>query len=114
MTICFTRGDTLKFKFLVKFQDEKVISHSDVSELFVTIKKNEYTSKILFQKTLDDIEIDATGYIHVEFRPSDTETLDYGKYLGDIEITLVNGTRKTKVFDFELLAETTFHGGDVT
>lgn len=110
----FIRGDTFKFKSLIKFKDGQVILKEDMKELFVTIKKSEYSSNIIFQKTLDDIEIDATGYIHVEFRPSDTETLDYGKYLGDIEITLVNGTRKTKVFDFELLAETTFHGGDAT
>ena len=108
------RGDTFKFKFLVKFKDNQTVLEEDVKELFVTIKKNEYTSKILFQKTLNDVEIDEEGYVHIEFKPEDTETLEYGKYVADIEITLTSGVRKTKFFDFELLSETTFHGGDVT
>lgn len=112
----FIRGDTFAFKFLIKRKDGTVINLNDIASLYITIKTSIYSNEIILKKTLDDVEVDENGYVHVVFKPSDTENLDYNKYIGDIEITLTNEYRKTKVFEMELMGETTFHknGGDAT
>ena len=105
----FIRGDTFPFKFQVKRKDGTAIIKDDIDVLFITVKTSIYTDKVIFQKTLNDIEIDEEGDFHVVFSSKDTENLNYGKYIFDIEITLKSGYRKTKLFEFELIGETTFH-----
>lgn len=109
----FIRGDTYSFKTLLKFKDNTAITKSDLESLFITCKKNVYTEDIIFQKGLDDVEIDSEGYCHIVFEPKDTEQLEYGTYVFDLEITTKSGYRKTKLFQFEISGETTFHGGDL-
>ena len=109
----FVRGDSQSFKFLIKYKDSTPIKTDDIESLFLTCKKNIYSNEIVFQKNIKDVKIDDAGCVHVTFEPKDTETLDYGKYVFDIEITTKAGYRKTKLFEFELLGETTFHGGDL-
>lgn len=108
----FVRGDTFLFKFLLKFKDETVVKSEDIDNLFITFKTSVYSKKYIFQKTLDDVKIDEEGYVHVTFEPEDTENLEYGKYVFDVEVTLKNGYRKSKLFEINLAGETTFHGGD--
>ena len=106
----FVRGDSFPFKVLLSFADKKPIKKSDISTLFVTCRQYANTNfPILFQKELDDVEIDKDGYCHIVFEPADTEGLDYGKYFFDIEITLNSGYRKSKLYEFELTKETTIH-----
>ena len=113
--ISFVRGDTFPFKFKLTMKDETIIKKEDIDTLFVTIRKYaNKSSPIIFEKTLDDVEIDEEGYGHVKFNPEDTEELIYGSYFFDIEITLTNGYRKTKTCQFTLTKETTIHeSGDV-
>ena len=109
----FKRGDTFAFKTPIKFADGSPVTYGDIDTLFVTCKaRPTNTSPILFQKSIDDINIDEEGYCHVVFKPEDTETLEYGKYFFDIEVTLRNGYRKTALHSFVLKEETTTHGGD--
>lgn len=109
----FVRGDTFSFKFLINRKDGTAVKKDDIDTLFVTVKKTIYSQNTIFQKTLNDVEIDSKGYCHVIFKPEDTETLEYGKCVFDVEITLKNGYRKTKLFEFNLEGETTFHGGEI-
>lgn len=107
----FTRGDTFAFKFLIKLANGAIITKEDIDTLFITARKYPTeTSPILFQKTLDDVEIDKDGYCHAKINPEDTEKLTYTTYCFDAEITLKNGYRKSKLFEFELMKETTMHG----
>lgn len=108
----FIRGDTQFLKFLVTFKDQTLIKLEDIDTLFITCKKSIYSRENIFQKTIDDVKIDEEGYVHIVFKPEDTESLEYGKYVFDIEITTKAGYRKTKLFEFTLVGETTFHGGD--
>ena len=109
----FTRGDTQSLKFLITLKDNTPVKFEDIGTLFITCKKSIYSNENIFQKTLEDVELDEDGYIHVIFKPDDTESLEYGKYVFDIEITTKAGYRKTKLFEFTLAGETTFHGGDI-
>lgn len=109
--ISFVRGDTLAFKTKLKTQDKIAIRKEDIDTLFVTSRKSASTeSPIIFQKTLQDVEIDSDGYCHVKFDPINTEDLKYATYFFDIEITLKSGYRKTRLFQFKLTKETTIHG----
>lgn len=111
----FVRGDTFAFKFKLTIQDKVAIQKEDIDTLFITCRR--YASKefpVVFEKTLDDVEIDDNGYCHAKFEPKDTEKLAYGSYFFDIEVTLKNGYRKTKLFQFKITKETTIHeSGDV-
>ena len=106
----FVRGDSFPFKTLVTYLNGNPIKREDISTLFVTCRQYANINyPILFQKELDDVEIDKDGYCHIVFEPADTEGLDYGKYFFDIEITLNSGYRKSKLYEFELTKETTIH-----
>lgn len=107
----FVRGDTIALKTLIKLADNQPVSKQDLTELYITCKKNEYSENTIFQKTLEDVEIDEQGYCHIIFRPEDTQTLGYGNYFCDIELTTKSGIRKTKVFEITLTKEATFHNG---
>lgn len=109
----FTRGDSFLFKTGLTTIDKKPINIEDISTIFVTCRKETTKeSKIIFQKTLDDVIIDNDGYCHVVFEPKDTENLLCDKYYFDIEVTLKSGYRKTKLSSFTLTEETTTHGGE--
>lgn len=109
----FTRGDTFAFKTQITFEDGTPITKEDIKTLFITCKlQPEEYSNIIFQKKLEDVTIDSDGYCHVVFDPKDTETLFYGKYFFDIEVTLKSGYRKTSLNSFKLTKETTNHGGE--
>lgn len=106
----FIRGDTFAFKFLIKLTNKAIITKEDIETLFITTRKiARKSSEVIFQKTLDDVEIDAEGYCHVKFNPKDTENLSYGSYFFDVEITTTSGYRKSKLFQFTITKETTIH-----
>lgn len=112
--ISFTRGDTFPFKFKTKLNNGTVVTKEDIDTLFITVRKYATkTSPIIFQKKLEDIEIDEEGYCHTLFKPEDTEELMYSNYFFDIEVTLKNGYRKTKLQQFSITKETTIHEGGV-
>lgn len=83
-----TRGDTLRFKFQRKTENEEII-YEKLDKMYFTVKKNRETKKVLIQKTSDHgITYDeGTGYYHVVIEPEDTDNLSYGKYYFDVEIT---------------------------
>lgn len=65
----------------------------------------------MFQKKLEDVTIEE-GKCHVVFNPENTQELEYREYYFDVELTLTNGTKKTKLYKFKLTPETTIYGGD--
>ena len=106
------RGDTFAFKFRITFADETPVASSDVATLLITFKASTRTeSKVIFQKTKEDVIIDGDGYCHAVFIPEDTQSLMYGTYYYDCEVTLTDGYRKTIVNTLTLSGETSVHGG---
>ena len=86
------RGDTLRFKFQRKTEQEEVIKEP-VDEMYITFKKSVYSKGFLFQKSLKDKTItydETTGYYRIVIEPKDTENLSYDDYVFDIEITTDN------------------------
>lgn len=104
----FIRGDTFLFKFKILDKNKNDITKDDISTLILTCRK-EKNDVVVFTKKIDDFTIDDDGYFHGEFKPEDTEKLDYGKYYFDIEVTLTTGQRKTQMHSFTLEKEATEH-----
>ena len=106
----FVRGDSFLFKVLLGSKGDEPINQNLVQTLYITFRKYaNIDSDIIFQKTLSDVRIDDDGYCHASFLPEDTEDLAYGKYFFDIEVTLTNGYRKSRLYEVELTKETTIH-----
>lgn len=108
--ISFVRGDSFNFKVLLKQSNGSPLNKDDIDTIIVTCRKypNE-DNTVIFKKEKDAMTIDDYGYCHVKFLPEDTEDLDYGTYYFDLEVTLNNGYRKTRLWEFELTKETTIH-----
>lgn len=100
----FPRGDSfLLDKFRPVDKAGNVVELQDTDKLYFTVKADSYSSNILFQKRLNEgIELQEDGYYHITIEPSDTNGLDYGSYVYDIQLkrtdpkdyvkTLINGT----------------------
>ena len=87
----FKRGDTQvlkKFKLLDANKQEVILTAAE--ELYFTVKKNTKTLAYLLQKKLGEgIELGDDGYYHITIDPQDTNSLDYGEYVYDIELKSV-------------------------
>ena len=107
-----TRGDPLNVKFPIIYANGESVAKEDVASIYVTFKKSPYLKEHILQKTIEQITVNKEGLYCFTIAPEETETLSYGEYVFDIEVTLTNGYRKTKVGTLTLTEETTFHGGE--
>lgn len=99
----FKRGDTFPFKVKLSPTNDEIITIDDISTIFVTCKNGQgLDARVLFQKEKKDVELDENGYLHIVFKPEDTENLSLGIYDFDVEVTLVSGFRKSKVGSINL------------
>lgn len=79
------RGDSKTFTFQRKDKDKNVITEKP-DKMYLTIKQNEFERKALIQKTFDNgIRFEEDTY-YVDFVPEDTDNLNFGEYVYDIEI----------------------------
>lgn len=89
-----TRGDTRKYKFQRKNADGSVILNVP-NKMFFTVKQDFTDDKVLIQKRLpDDFEIDEEGFWHFTIEPEDTNDLNYGDYVFDVEV-ITDGVKST-------------------
>ena len=79
------RGDTTSLKFQRKDNDGNVIM-LQADKAYFTVKKNVSQTNVLIQKTLEDMTLDEEGVYHFTILPEDTDGLDYGTYVYDLEI----------------------------
>ncbi len=88
----FKRGDTQrlkKFKILDANKQEIILTSSE--ELYFTVKKTTRDSSYLFQKKIGSgIELGSDGYYHITIDPADTNSLEYGDYVYDIELKSIS------------------------
>lgn len=107
LKIEMVRGDYQKIKFKIK--NGNLL---EFDEIYITFKKNCYTDEMILQKRLSSNEIikDEEGNYHFEILPFETEKLDYGKYMFDIELCKENNPKIKKTFlgELEIMKEVTF------
>lgn len=108
------RNDSLTLKFQRIAADGNVITE-EADKIFFTVKQNNTTPTVVFQKTKQDMEFDTeTGTYRFTILPEDTVNLPYGTYKYDLEV--VNGTdyKKTiSIGDFIIEDEVTFASNEV-
>lgn len=99
--IQLVRGDTFRAKLTLKDKAGNVYIPSADDEVLFTVKRNASTQQVL-------VQVEVFGGI-VYLRPSDTESLPYGTYVYDVQVTLANGDKDTviKANVFEVLPEVT-------
>ncbi len=107
MEISMARGDLETVSFTIE-TDEGLYTEAD--EIYFTVKKTFINKNYLIQKKLGDGSIQLMSDDTYEFRimPDDTNSLDYGKYVFDIEVVKDGSIKKTFVGDFYLTHEVTF------
>lgn len=84
------RGDTQSFELEITENNESVT----VDNIYFTVKNDTHTDEVLFQKKLNDGITLTNDVYNITIDPSDTDSLDYGRYAYDIEI-IKNSIKKT-------------------
>lgn len=100
--ITITRGDTGIFSLNIKNASGQDYDFSSDTVL-LTVKANTYTSDKLIQKTVTYGE-------NITIAPADTEHLNYGEYVYDVQLTTAGGIVDTIIqpSKFIVLPEVTF------
>lgn len=108
-----TRGDTVKYHFQRIDKDGNPITIMP-DKIYFTVKKCFSDKNVIFQKTIDDMQIDVEeGLYHFTVEPEDTNDLKYGTYVYDIEV--ITDAVKTTISkgEFILEPEVTFAENEV-
>lgn len=85
----FPRGDTFVYGFhLVDKNKQPVNIDDNETEIYFTVKKNQNTPEVIFQKrfTRDEIKLDSDGLYYLVINADDTNQLKYGTYGYDVTI----------------------------
>ena len=114
------RGDTATLVFPITNKNNENIDINDISELYLTCRRNpSKVYEIIFQKKLEDFRQEEDELYRVDINKEDTETLEIETRVGeeiilyfDIEVTLNNGSRKSKIYQLNIDKDYTIHGGD--
>lgn len=106
-TIEFSRDDSYERGFQLKRNGEPDTTVFD--EIYLTVKKRAFERNAMIQKRLTDggIVSDGDGHYTVFFRPEDTDGLDFGEYVYDIEVRKDDFCRTLCVGKFIMGSEVT-------
>lgn len=100
------RGDIRNIRFRILNGSEVF---TDLDEIFFSVKRSVSAKNVLFQKRLSREEITLDGdYFIFKIEPADTDDLDYGTYVFDIELIKGDTIKQTSVGRFILTEEVTF------
>lgn len=107
LSITMPRGDLETVSF--KLESGETL-YTDADEIYFTVKTTFNKTDYLIQKKLSDGTIILMSDNSYEFKimPEDTDDLNYGKYVFDIEVVKNGSIKKTFVGDFILTQEVTF------
>ena len=104
------RGDTATLAFPITNKTGQGILLSDIDTLILTCRNKYY--EMLFNKNKEDFRFE-DNKCKVDLNPEDTEQINCSNPIYfDIEVTLKNGTRKSKLCELKLMKDYTTHGGD--
>jgi hypothetical protein len=100
--IFLTRGDSAIFTLSITDNDGNEYTPQDGDEITFTVKANTETRDILIQKDASSGKI--------EIQPEDTENLEYGNYVYDVQLKTADGYVDTIItpHEFKLEEEVTF------
>lgn len=103
------RGDTKSFEVKITDNDTPV----EVDKMFFTLKTDCYCDEPLVLKKINDGILYEDGIYKITINPCDTEKLEYGRYLFDIEM-IKNSIKKTLEFAVLYIEEeVTFSSNEV-
>lgn len=99
-SIDMIRGDTVMLDITVTKAGGAEYELTDDDELLFTVKKDTHTSEALIQKQ----------GAHIVIEPADTESLEYGSYVYDVQLTTHDGIVDTIIppTRFKILEEVTW------
>lgn len=108
--IPFTRGDTCPLKFSLVDNDGTKLTLTGSDELYFTVKKSFTTSEKIMQKTFGqgDIIQEEDGSYKLIIEPTDTDHLNYGNYVWDLQLVSGDYTRTLAIGNLTLTNEVTF------
>jgi len=112
MNITMPRGDIRPVSFKVNGGQDSIV----FDNIYFTVKKSHKEKDFLFQKTLASgtIELMDDGTYQFTIEPEDTNTMDYGQYVFDIEILSENAhIKQTFLGTLVLTQEVTFAANEV-
>lgn len=107
MDVEIIRGDTATLSFSIVNKNGDTIKIEDIETLFLTCKK------FPIKKKKEDFRFEDDKY-KVDLKAEDTEQLNNltSPAFFDIEVTLKNGTRKSRIYEMKIIKDYTLHGGD--
>ena len=113
LEISMPRGDLRQIAFTVSVENADTVG--DFDDIFMTVKRTYEHTQSIFQKRLSDGSIEKTGDADYQFTilPEDTNKLQYGKYVFDIEFVREDEIKQTFVGDLIITPEVTFAGNEV-
>lgn len=104
------RGDTATLSFPINNKSGEVIQLADIETLIMTCRNR--CEEIVFEKNTENFRFEDNKY-KVDLKAEDTEQINFSNPLFfDIEVTLKNGIRKTRLYELNLVKDKTIHGGD--
>ena len=109
--VSMPRGDTAAFQFQRKYEDEEGNIHpitQEADSVYFTVKRSYRDQKFILQKTKADMEFDENAIYHFEINPEDTNNLDFGTYVYDVEIIQDGKKRTISSGNFVLSYESTW------
>lgn len=106
--ITMTRGDTRKMFFYRKDKLGHIITYK-ADKLYFTVKESEFDETPIFQKTIADMVFGEDYSYTFTITPEDTNGLEYGDYVYDIEVITDTGAKRTiSKGNFKLTWESTW------
>lgn len=107
LQISMPRGDRREQAFSVKLNNEPFIEQFD--DIYFTVKKIFSEKKYKFQKRLSDGDIEYLGNGMYQFciMPEDTDELNMGEYVFDIELVMDGRMKRTYTGTLLLTPEST-------
>ena len=108
MTITMPRGDIRDVQFTV-YASNGTVTELDFTEIYFTVKEKANDTAALFQKTLtgDTITKESTGVYKFSIMPEDTDNLNIGRYVFDIELLVGDTVKQTTLGTLDLTPEVT-------
>ena len=95
-TIRLTRGDSFASEVWIK-RDDEYYTPVDGDVITFTMKKTYADAEPLITKVIPN------DTMQLVLDPSDTASLPFGKYVYDIDIIFVDGTKDTFIYESEII-----------
>lgn len=102
-----TRGDTAGYNFQ-RIDNEGQPITTTPTALYFTVKAKWTDKTALIQKTIDDMTMDADGTWHFVLQAGETDALNYGNYVYDIEVIDNDAVQTISKGKFTLTEEATW------